>query len=155
MLDLCGAVSSTQAQMIVYKKHVGSAVPWSYVLGWANHVVVPEQPDLVLLYGIGLESDLEKIFQTLRRHTTADIIVASVHWKTDDIKNWGQDEDVTKKDRGEPCPDLFRTRRLRDSLRRGPRPDHRHGRDAVPQPAPSRACNENNCASVGLRNIGQ
>ena len=32
------------------------------VLGWANHFVVPEQPDLVLLYGIGLESDLEKIF---------------------------------------------------------------------------------------------
>lgn len=83
------------APAIVYKKHVGSSVPWEYVLGWANHVVVPEQPDLVLLYGIGLESDLEKIFQTLRRRTTADIIVASVHWKADDDKHWGQDEDAT------------------------------------------------------------
>ncbi len=83
------------APPIVYKKHVGSSVPWRYVLGWANHVVIPEQPDLVLLYGIGLESDLESIFQTLRRHTTADIIVATVHWKGDDVKYWGQDEDAT------------------------------------------------------------
>jgi len=83
------------APPIVYKKHVGSSVPWRYVLGWAKHVVVPEQPDVVLLYGIGLESDLEKIFQTLRRHTTADIIVASVHWKGDDVKHWGKDEDAT------------------------------------------------------------
>ncbi|HJN13524.1 MAG TPA: hypothetical protein QF564_32920 [Pirellulaceae bacterium] len=83
------------APPIVYKKHVGSSVPWRYVLGWAKQLVVPEQPDLVLLYGIGLESDLEKIFRTLRRHTTADIIVASVHWKGDDVKNWGKDEDAT------------------------------------------------------------
>jgi hypothetical protein len=83
------------APPILYKKHVGSSVPWRYVLGWARHVVVPEQPDLVLLYGIGLESDLEKIFQTLRRQTTADIIVASVHWKADDVKYWGKDEDAT------------------------------------------------------------
>ncbi|MFV1968136.1 MAG: hypothetical protein ACC628_22150, partial [Pirellulaceae bacterium] len=83
------------APPIVYKKHVGSSVPWRYVLGWAKHVVVPEQPDLVLLYGIGLERDLEMIFQTFRRHTTADIIVASVHWKGDDVKHWGKDEEVT------------------------------------------------------------
>lgn len=83
------------APRIVYKKHVGSSVPWQFVLGWARHVVTPEQPDLVLLYGIGLEENLEKIFQTLRRHTTADIIVASVHWKADDVKNWGADEDAT------------------------------------------------------------
>jgi len=83
------------APPIIYKKHVGSSVPWRYVLGWANHVVVPEQPDLVVLYGIGLESDLEKIFETLRRHTTADIVVASVHWKVDDVKNWGKDEETT------------------------------------------------------------
>ncbi|MCK5802198.1 MAG: hypothetical protein KAI66_05170 [Lentisphaeria bacterium] len=84
-----------QAPQIVYKKRVGSSVPWRYVLGWAEHEVVSEQPDLVLLYGIGLESDLEKIFQTLRRRTTADIVVASVHWKGDDVKNWGKDEDAT------------------------------------------------------------
>ncbi|NOY82623.1 MAG: hypothetical protein GXP31_16620 [Kiritimatiellaeota bacterium] len=83
------------APPIVYKKQVGSSVPWRYVLGWARQVVVPEQPDLVLLYGIGLESDLEKIFRTLRRHTTADIIVASVHWKSDDVRYWGKDEDAT------------------------------------------------------------
>lgn len=84
-----------QAPPIVYKKHVGSSVPWSFVLGWANHYVVPEQPDLVVLYGIGRESDLEKIFQTLRRQTTADIVVATVHWKADDVKYWGKDEDAT------------------------------------------------------------
>lgn len=83
------------APPIIYRKHVGSSVPWRYVLGWAQHVVVPEQPDLVLLYGIGLESDLEKIFMVLRRHTTADIVVASVHWKADDVKHWGKDEDDT------------------------------------------------------------
>ena len=83
------------APRIVYKKHVGSSVPWQFVYGWARHVVTPEQPDLVLLYGIGTEENLEKIFQTLRRHTTADIIVASVHWKADDVKNWGVDEDAT------------------------------------------------------------
>jgi len=84
-----------QAPPIVYKKHVGSSVPWRFVLGWANHYVVPEQPDLVVLYGIGLESDLEKIFQTLRQQTTADIVVATVHWKADDVKYWGKDEDAT------------------------------------------------------------
>ena len=83
------------APPIVYRKRVGSSVPWRYVLGWAKHVVVPEQPDLVVLYGIGLESDLEEIFKTLRRHTTADIVVASVHWKADDVKHWGGDEDAT------------------------------------------------------------
>ena len=83
------------APPVVYKKHVGSSVPWRFVLGWAKHVVVPEQPDLVLLYGIGLESDLEKIFETFRKQTSADIIVASVHWKGDDVKNWGKDEDAT------------------------------------------------------------
>ena len=70
-------------------------MPWRFVLGWANQIVVPEQPDLVILYGIGRESDLEKIFQTLRKHTTADIVSASVHWKGDDVKNWGKDEDAT------------------------------------------------------------
>lgn len=83
------------APPIVYKKHVGSSVPWQFVLGWANHYVVPEQPDLVVLYGIGLESNLEKIFQTLRRNTTADIVVATVHWKADDVRHWGKDEDAT------------------------------------------------------------
>jgi len=83
------------APRIIYKKHVGSSVPWQYVFGWANHLVIPDQPDLVLLYGIGAEADLEKIFRTLRQHTTADIIVASVHWKADDVKNWGADEDAT------------------------------------------------------------
>ncbi|MFV1994505.1 MAG: hypothetical protein ACC661_03630 [Verrucomicrobiales bacterium] len=83
------------APPIVYKKQVGSSVPWRYVLGWAKHWVIPEQPDLVLLYGIGLESDLEKIFQTIRGNSTADIIVASVHWKADDLPNWGKDEDAT------------------------------------------------------------
>ena len=83
------------APPIIYKKYVGSSVPWRFVLGWANQIVVPEQPDLVILYGIGLESDLEKIFQTLRKHTTADIVSASVHWKGDDVKNWGKDEDAT------------------------------------------------------------
>jgi len=83
------------APPIIYRKHVGSSVPWRYVLGWAQHVVVPERPDLVVLYGIGLESDLEKIFRTLRTQTTADIVVASVHWKADDVKHWGKDEDAT------------------------------------------------------------
>jgi hypothetical protein len=83
------------APRIIYKKHVGSSVPWQYVLGWARHVVTPEQPDLVLLYGIGAEEDLENIFRTLRQHTTADIIVASVHWKADDVRHWGVDEDAT------------------------------------------------------------
>lgn len=79
---------------IVYKKHVGSAVPWQYVLGWARHIVVPEQPDLVLIYTLGKPEDLDLLLTELRTNTTADIIVPSIHWRIRDRKNWGVSEDA-------------------------------------------------------------
>ncbi|MBT3380416.1 MAG: SGNH/GDSL hydrolase family protein [Lentisphaerae bacterium] len=82
------------APEIIYKKHVGSAVPWQYVRGWARHIVVPEQPDLVLIYTLGDPSDLNALLQELREGTTADIIVPSIHWRIRDKKNWGVVEDA-------------------------------------------------------------
>lgn len=79
---------------IIYKKHVGSAVQWQYVRGWVDTVVIPEQPDLVLCYTIGKPEDLEKIIVNLRKHTTADIIVPTIHWRLRGIGNWGKTEDA-------------------------------------------------------------
>ena len=63
---------------------VGNSCPWQYLLGWARHLVIPDQPDLVLIYTIGNPLDLEKLIVELRSHTTADIIVPSIHWRESD-----------------------------------------------------------------------
>lgn len=72
------------APEIVYKKMVGSAVPYDYVRGWVHQFVVAEQPDLVLCYALGTPEALEEMLSHLRRHTTADIIVPSLHLRAVD-----------------------------------------------------------------------
>ena len=66
------------APKIVYKKQVGASVPFQYLLGWARHIVIPAQPDLVLIYTIGKPEDLDTLLSELRRGCTADIIVPSM-----------------------------------------------------------------------------
>ena len=85
---------------IVYKKHVGASVQFQYVQGWARHIVIPDQPDLVLIYTIGKPEDLDKLLTELRRGSTADIIVPSIHWRIRDIPLWGKSENAVDQDVG-------------------------------------------------------
>ncbi|MFZ9745242.1 MAG: SGNH/GDSL hydrolase family protein [Opitutaceae bacterium] len=87
-----------QAPPIEYRKMVGNSCPWQYLRGWARHLVVPDQPDLVLIYTIGNPADLEKLILELRAHTTADIIVPSIHWRERDQELWSKSENATDQD---------------------------------------------------------
>ena len=69
-----------QAPQIVYKKIAGNSTSYHFSHGWARHLVIPDQPDVVLLYNFGKTEDLEKLIAELRRGTTADIVVGSLHW---------------------------------------------------------------------------
>jgi len=86
------------APEIVYKKHVGAAVQFNYIRGWARHIVVPEQPDLVLIYTIGKAEDLDTLLAELRRGCTADILVPTIHWRMRDAKLWGTSENAADQD---------------------------------------------------------
>lgn len=83
---------------VEYRKMVGNSCPWQYLRGWARHLVIPDQPDLIITYTIGNPADLEKLLIELRRHTTADIIVPSIHWRERDIPLWGQSENAADQD---------------------------------------------------------
>ena len=87
-----------KAPPIEYRKMVGNSCPWQYLRGWARHLVIPDQPDLVLIYTIGNPSDLEKLIIELRTHTTADIIVPSIHWRERDQRLWGSSENAADQD---------------------------------------------------------
>jgi hypothetical protein len=87
-----------QAPPIRYEKMVGNSCPWQYLRGWARHLAIPDQPDLVITYTNGKPADLEKLIVELRTHTTADIIVPSLHWRERDQPLWGQSENATDQD---------------------------------------------------------
>ena len=87
-----------KAPPIEYRKMVGNSCPWRYLRGWARHLVVPDQPDLVLIYTIGKPDELEKLLVELRTQTTADIIVPSIHWRERDQKLWGRSENAADQD---------------------------------------------------------
>jgi hypothetical protein len=89
-----------QAPPIRYEKMVGNSCPWQYLRGWARHLVIPDQPDLVLIYTLGDPADLEKLIVELRTHTTADLIVPSIHWRERDQALWGQSENAVDQDVG-------------------------------------------------------
>jgi hypothetical protein len=80
------------APKIVYKKIVGNSTSYHFTLGWARHLVVPDQPDVVLIYNFGKTEDLEKVIAELRRHTTADILVPTLHWCRPHAKVWPNPE---------------------------------------------------------------
>jgi hypothetical protein len=83
---------------VEYRKMVGNACPWQYLPGWARHLVTPDQPDLVLIYTIGDPADLESVILEVRRNTTADIIVPSIHWRERDQELWGVSENAADQD---------------------------------------------------------
>lgn len=83
-----------ETKHIEYRRMVGNSVPWQYLRGWARHLVIPDQPDVVLIYTIGKSDDLEKLIVELRRSTTADIIVPSIHWRERGKPNWGKSENA-------------------------------------------------------------
>lgn len=95
------------APPIVYKKHAGSGTPWDFARGWVQQMVIPEQPDLVFTYTNGSPEGLDAMLTAIRRQTTADVLVASLHffqWNklTDDIierfeVDWGQVREVCRK----------------------------------------------------------
>ncbi|MDY0167648.1 MAG: SGNH/GDSL hydrolase family protein [Thermoguttaceae bacterium] len=68
------------APEIVYRKQAGSSTSYHFCRGWAQHLVIPDQPDVVLIYNFGNPDDLEQLIVELRRGTTADIIVGTLHW---------------------------------------------------------------------------
>ncbi|MBL9154383.1 MAG: SGNH/GDSL hydrolase family protein [Verrucomicrobiales bacterium] len=73
-----------QAPPILYEKHVGSAVEFDFTRGWMRQHVLGRQPDLVILYSGGKAADLEKLLADFRSHSSADIIVASLHLREQD-----------------------------------------------------------------------
>lgn len=77
-----------------YKKMAGCSTSYHYLLGWARHLVVPDQPDVVLCYNFGKTDDMERLLIELRKNTTADIIVASLHWCKPHTKVWPDPEKV-------------------------------------------------------------
>ena len=68
------------APELLYRKHAGSGTPWDYARGWARTFVLAEQPDLILTYTNGDPEKLALMLKELRQTTTADIIVASLHF---------------------------------------------------------------------------
>lgn len=86
------------APRIDYKKMVGNSCPWQYARGWLRHLVIPEQPDLVITYTNGNPADLEKLVIEVRQHSTADIIVPSLHWRERDQELWGKSENAMDQD---------------------------------------------------------
>jgi hypothetical protein len=73
-----------QAPPILYEKHVGSAVEYDFTRGWMRQHVLGRQPDLVILYSGGKSADLEKLLADFRAHSSADVVVASLHLRERD-----------------------------------------------------------------------
>lgn len=68
------------APPIVYKKHAGSGTPWDFASGWIRQFVNAEQPDLIFTYTNGSLDGLDALLTEIRRSTTADVIVPSLHF---------------------------------------------------------------------------
>ncbi|MDA1041129.1 MAG: SGNH/GDSL hydrolase family protein, partial [Planctomycetota bacterium] len=86
------------APEIRYEKMVGNSCPWQYLRGWARHLAVPDQPDLVITYTNGNAADLEKLIIEIKSNTTADIIVPSLHWRERDQELWDKSENAMDQD---------------------------------------------------------
>ena len=80
------------APPIVYKKMVGGSTPYHLLRGWARHLVSPDHPDVVLTYNFGETAGLEKTIRELRAHTTADIVVGTLHWCRNHKEQWPDPE---------------------------------------------------------------
>lgn len=95
-----------KAPPIVYKEHDGAGTPWDFAACWVRQFVAAEQPDLIFTYTVGTPEGLDAMLTEIRHHTTADIIVPSVHFSPtsprtpDDIENgytsWARVREVCK-----------------------------------------------------------
>lgn len=68
------------APEIIYKNRVGSGCPYDYARGWVHTNVLAEQPDLIFCYTNGSTEALELMLRDIRQHSTADIIIPSLHF---------------------------------------------------------------------------
>ena len=68
------------APEIIYKRHTGSGTPWEFDWGWVRQFVDAEQPDLIITYTHGSTDGLEGLLTEIRRRTTADVIIPSIHF---------------------------------------------------------------------------
>jgi hypothetical protein len=83
-----------QAPPIIYRKHGGPGTPWEFVHAWIKQFVAAEQPDLIFTYTSGSLAGLDSMLTEIRKRTTADVIVPSLHFRPppgtmtpDDIEN--------------------------------------------------------------------
>jgi hypothetical protein len=65
---------------IIYKNRVGSGCPFDYARGWVHTQVLAEQPDLIFCYTNGSPEALDLMLKDIRQHSTADIIIPSLHF---------------------------------------------------------------------------
>ncbi len=72
-----------KAPQIIYRKHGGPGTPWEFVNGWIKQFVSVEEPDLIFTYTSGTLEGLDAMLTEIRRHTTAEVIVPSLHFKPD------------------------------------------------------------------------
>jgi hypothetical protein len=72
-----------KAPQIIYRKHGGPGTPWEYVHGWIKQFVAVEEPDLIFTYTSGTLEGLDAMLTEIRQHTTAEVIVPSLHFKPD------------------------------------------------------------------------
>ncbi len=64
---------------IEVKCQAGSGCPWNYARGWISQFVLADRPDLILIYTHGDPEKLDLMLADIRRHSTADIVVPSLH----------------------------------------------------------------------------
>ncbi len=86
------------APPLVWRQTVGNATPWQHLRGWLEGDVIPANPDLVLIYTVGMLHHLDDILGQLRKRTTAEVVVPTVHWRAHDASHWGQREDAPDQD---------------------------------------------------------
>jgi hypothetical protein len=97
-----------KAPPIIYRKHGGPGTPWEFVDGWIKQFVAGEQPDLIFCYTSGTLEGLDAMLTEIRRRTTAEVIVPTLHFKPDstmtpdDIENgagvaWGKVREICAK----------------------------------------------------------
>ncbi len=71
------------APPIIYRRHGGPGTPWEFVYAWIKQFVAVEEPDLIFTYTGGSLEGLDAMLTEIRRNTTAEIIVPTLHCKPD------------------------------------------------------------------------
>ncbi|HEY3900809.1 MAG TPA: hypothetical protein VGM54_19520 [Chthoniobacter sp.] len=72
-----------KAPPIIYRKHGGPGEPWEFIDGWIQQFVATEDPDLIFTYTSGTLEGLDAMLTSIRRRTTAEVILPTLHFKPD------------------------------------------------------------------------